>query len=206
MKAFTTLSALVALVASANAQLMVNTPGGLTECEPSQITWTTDNQPPYLLSVVPAGQTGPNLKAFPPQTGNAFTWLVDIAAGQAVTFALKDAQGLSVFSGPSTIAAGTSTSCVNATVNEGTATSQSANAPTTGGASPSSAASSGSSSTGTGTGTGTTAGSSASSKSSGTSTGTAATQSKTGAATSSGASVGVLGLAGVMGLIGAVLL
>ncbi len=46
-------------------------------------------------------------------------------------FSLKDSQGLTVYSGQTTIQTGSSVACLNSTVNEGTATSQSVNAPST---------------------------------------------------------------------------
>ncbi|KDQ15947.1 hypothetical protein BOTBODRAFT_277221 [Botryobasidium botryosum FD-172 SS1] len=91
----------------------VNTPVGVVVCQPASIT-VSGTHPPFILSVIPANQVGAaaietlgTLAA-----AGAFTWNVNLAAGTAITFQVKDATGVLGYSAAVTIQAGTSTSCV----------------------------------------------------------------------------------------------
>lgn len=174
-------AALVALVPSVLGQLTVNSPTNVVECEPFQFTWS-GGTPPYFLSLIPA--TGQNpIKQFPQTSGTTFTWLVDLQANTNFNCALKDSTGTQAFSGQATIIAGTNTSCLNTAVNDNGSGSSSAT-------SGSSSSPANATVTSTGTGTSTASGSSPSKTS--------------GAALGSSASA--FGIAGLFGLVGAVLL
>ncbi|KAN0093207.1 hypothetical protein V8E55_003991 [Tylopilus felleus] len=183
MKFITLAAALLAAIPAALG-LTVNTPANVVECEPTQIDWSGGTAP-YYLTFVPAAQiSAPAIKQFPTQTGDSYTWNVDLQAGVSFTIVLKDSTGASAYSDIVTVVAGTSISCVNSNVTE------------TGG-------SSGGSATGSGSG------SSATGKSaSGTPTSTSSSSSSThsnAAGRLSTFSVNAVGVAGIMGLVGAAL-
>jgi len=183
MKTFAAVVAIIALIPSALA-LTVATPADVVQCQPIQFSWSAGT-PPYYLSLIPYEQlTSPPLKTFPEQTGLTYTWLVDLQANTNLNIALKDATGMTVYSSLVTIEASSDSSCLNTTVAEGTS-------------SPASTSGNGTSSTATGTSTGTSKGGS-------TGTSTGSTGSQTGSA-ARGSSVNTLGIAGLMGLVGAAL-
>ncbi|KAI0314609.1 hypothetical protein OF83DRAFT_435277 [Amylostereum chailletii] len=123
-------SALVALVPAAVAQMTINTPPSVVECEPVQFAWN-GGSPPYYLSLVPDGQpAGPALKQFPKQSDTSYTWMDDLPAGTAFNVALKDSTGVQAFSAPVTVQKGTDQSCLNTKVDE------EASGPSSAGASP----------------------------------------------------------------------
>ncbi|KAF8440538.1 hypothetical protein L210DRAFT_3760680 [Boletus edulis BED1] len=186
MKYITLVTALAAVIPAAFG-LTINTPATVNQCEPTQFNWN-DGTAPFYLSLVPARQTtAPALKQFPPQNGSSFTWTVDLGTGTSFTIALKDSTGATAYSDIVTVQAGVSASCINTTVTE-TGTSGTGT-----GSSPASTGSSGgAAATGTSASSpATTSGSSSSTKSSG-----------AGRLSVSSA----FGVAGVMGLLGAVLL
>ncbi|KAI6008135.1 hypothetical protein F5J12DRAFT_826907 [Pisolithus orientalis] len=77
----TLVAALVASAPAVLAQLTINTPANVVECEPTQLTWS-GGQTPYYLSLVPAGQPSATpLMQFPNQNGTSYTWMVDLQAG-----------------------------------------------------------------------------------------------------------------------------
>ncbi|EJD48911.1 hypothetical protein AURDEDRAFT_112670 [Auricularia subglabra TFB-10046 SS5] len=91
-------------VAGANA-LTINTPtGSLNECQNFLLTWDGANNHQTQISVFPQGQvSGQALETLPPQTGNSYTWLVDLAPG-AYTLVIKDLEtGESAASGAAQI-------------------------------------------------------------------------------------------------------
>ncbi|KAF8573486.1 hypothetical protein K439DRAFT_1642966 [Ramaria rubella] len=200
MVSFVSLAALALVPAVIAQSLMVNTPTGVVECEPVQITWT-GGTPPYFLSFVPAGQSSaPAIKQFPTQNGNEFTWNADLGAGTTFTIALKDSAGSPAFSDIVTVESGPNSSCVNSSVTEtGASTGTAAPSSGAGGSAPpasTTGAPSGSSSA--------SAQSSGSSGSSTTSSGAASTTSpKPNSALISRGNT--LLVAGVMGLVGATL-
>jgi len=117
--------AVVALLAlGVNAQLMINTPSGVTQCQNSQLTWsgTTD---PVQISVLPGGQISAQPLELLPSvaSGNAQTWLCDIQANIQVTFAIRDVNtGQVAYSGLVTILAGSNSTCIGKNPPPGVAT------------------------------------------------------------------------------------
>ncbi|KAG6374490.1 hypothetical protein JVT61DRAFT_4533 [Boletus reticuloceps] len=188
MKYITLATALAAVIPAAFG-LTINTPATVNQCEPTQFNWN-DGTAPFYLSLVPARQTtAPALKQFPTQTGNSYTWTVDLGTGTSFTIALKDSTGATAYSDIVTVQAGISASCVNTTVSETGGTSGSGS-----GSSPASTSSSGGTTpTGTGSSTSSPASTSGSSSSSSNGAGRLSVSS-------------AFGVAGVMGLLGAVLL
>lgn len=216
MKSFAAAAALLAVAPFAMGQQMqINSLSGVVECEPILISWT-GGTPPYYLSFIPAGQpSAPAIKQFPPQQGTSYTWVVDLPSGTSFTSELKDASGQPVYSGTQTVEAGSNSDCVNTSVMEsGTATGAGATTPGAAAANPTSSAtqpagasSAGASTTGA-TSHATAASSAASGSHSGTvaslaASGSSATPSATQNAAVRGSSVGVFGLTGILGLIGA---
>ncbi|KIM85025.1 hypothetical protein PILCRDRAFT_67223 [Piloderma croceum F 1598] len=112
-------AALIALVPSVIG-LTVNTPQGVTECEPFEFTWT-GGTPPYFLSLIPgATRFYPHIlqrpiKQFPPIQGTSYTWLVDLQANTNFIASLKDDTGTQAFAALATINAGTDSSAASAT-------------------------------------------------------------------------------------------
>jgi len=186
--------ALLTLAAVALAQsagnITVATPAQLVTCEPALITFGGGTAP-YYLSVLPGGQVGATaLESFPTQSGNQYTWKVDIQAGTSITIQVRDSNGYINYSSPVTIQAGPDTSCVGSNSSGGTILNSSAvGGSATAAASGSTAAAAGSAST-------TPSGSSAASSPSASAPKSAA----------SGLKAAGYVVAGVAGLIGAALL
>ncbi|KAG6332760.1 hypothetical protein ID866_6334 [Astraeus odoratus] len=129
---FVTLSAALAAAVSAVHGLTINTPASVVACEPTQFTWDGGSAP-YYLSLVPGGQpTASPIKQFPNQDGTSYTWLVDLQAGTIFNIALKDSTGATSYSDIITIQSGSSTSCLNTAVEEGSSTSGSSATGTSG--------------------------------------------------------------------------
>lgn len=196
MKFFAIATALVSVVPGIVATT-INTPSNVVECEPIQFTWTAGTSP-YYLSLIPAGQPSASpLKTFPTQSGTSYTWNVDLQSGTSVSAEIKDSTGAINYSDSFTIMAGTSTSCANTTVNEGGGSSGSSSS---GGSSSGSSGSTGSSTSGS-------TGSSGSSAPSGSSTASSSAASTSSSSNGAGRVTvsAAMGVAGVMGLIGAAL-
>jgi len=196
MKFFAAVAALLAVVPFTMGQqpLQVNSLTGVIECDPILITWS-GGTPPYFLTLIPAGQpSAPAIKEFPTQQGTSYTWIVDLPAGTAFATQIKDSTGLPAFSGNQQVEAGSSSSCVNTSVLEsGTATGDSPTNPAVAAASPTSSGAQSASPSAASTSAGGTAAAS----------GSSATPSATQNAAVRGSSVGVYGLTGLIGLIGA---
>jgi len=200
MKSFAV--ALLALLPAALAQqLTVSSPSSVVECEPVQLSWNGGTAP-YFLSLIPGGQaSAPAIKQFPTQSGTSYTWLADLPSGTTFTISLKDSSGSQQYSSIITIQNGTSTSCVNTSVQEsGTAGSSGA---TAGGSSPS--GTSGAATTGGASTTGGSDHSSGSGSATATSSGSSSSSTAHSAAGGRVAAAGSVGLAGLMGLVGATL-
>jgi len=180
-------------------QMTINTPPSAVECEPTMFNWSGGTAP-YYLSLIPGGQASASpLKEFPTQTGTSYTWLVDLQANIGFTISLKDSTGQTAFSDIVTVQPGSDTSCVNAVIQEGGSTTDSA--ATAPAATP--VPSSGSPAT-------TTSGTAATTThASGSSTAPTVTSSATTTTESNAASrlslSSTFGIAGVMGLVGAAL-
>jgi len=118
MNPFIILAVILPLVSA----FTVNTPTATVVCEPLQFTWSADgSQPPYYLSLIPAGQPSASpLKQFPTQDGTSYTWdKVTLGVGTSFTVSLKDSHGQQVYSAPATVQDGGDSSCVNRDVKEG---------------------------------------------------------------------------------------
>ncbi|KAI0067457.1 hypothetical protein BV25DRAFT_1819805 [Artomyces pyxidatus] len=119
--AFTSLLALVPL--ALGQDMMINTPSNAVVCEPLQLSWT-GGTPPYYIFVVPAGQPAASpLKQFPKQDETEMTWVVDLPSSYNCAFGLKDATGKQVFTATVAIVGGRDDSCVNDAVFEGDSSS-----------------------------------------------------------------------------------
>jgi len=186
MKSFAIAAFVVALVPAALGQtLTVASPSNVVACEPFKFTWT-GGTPPYFLTLIPSQGAAP-IKQFPQTSDLSLTWTVDLQAGTNFNADIKDSTGTNGFSAQATIIAGSSTTCLNTTVVEG-----------------SGGASGGASSTGSSS-----AGGSASASGSGTASGSSASPSATGSSSSNGASISTVsafGMTGVLGLAAALLL
>jgi len=208
--ALAALAAIPAAIAQNTGGLMINTPTGVVQCQPAQLSWTGGTAP-FFLSFIPAGQpSAPAIKQFPNQNGNSFTWTADLASGSSFSISLKDSSGNQAFSDIVNVQSGPDSSCINTSITEGG--TGGAAAPTSGGGSSSGApasttgapASSGGSSSG-----GSSAASSkpASGSSSASATGSAAASATTSAKPNAASNNkgNALVVAGVMGLVGAAL-
>jgi len=96
MKSF--LASVIALglaVSTAFAQLTVNTPAQVVECEPLQITWTGGTGP-FFLTILPGNQpTGEAIVNLGEFNGNSVTWLVNIniQSYSSIIINLRDSTG-----------------------------------------------------------------------------------------------------------------
>jgi len=98
-------------VFSAAFAATINTPMGITACQPILISWTdTANAGPYYVAVIPGGQpSGVPLHQFPATTQSQITWTVDIPAGTSISLSLTDATGAVAYSDQVTIGQGVGT-------------------------------------------------------------------------------------------------
>ncbi|KAF9468076.1 hypothetical protein BDZ94DRAFT_1304813 [Collybia nuda] len=109
--AFAPLAAVLAASSALAQQFTINTPTNVVVCQPILLTWV-GGTPPYFLRF-PGNQPGAAaLEDLGQQTGNQFTWLVNIAAGTSIGLSLRDNSGQTVQSAPFDINSGTDTSCV----------------------------------------------------------------------------------------------
>jgi len=117
MVRFTVASVLLGFLATlkaVHADLTVATPVGVTQCQPTLISWTVTagTSGPFSASVIPGGQaSAAPLENFPTTSDTSFTWTVDIPAGTSITIQVRDAAGQLHYSAPVTILAGSTTSC-----------------------------------------------------------------------------------------------
>ncbi|KAI0768046.1 hypothetical protein BD413DRAFT_614715 [Trametes elegans] len=215
-------ASVVTLVALSPAVLgqgpKINTLTNPTTCEPVQFTWE-GGAPPYYLSLVPGGQpAAAAIKQFPAQSGTSMTWKVDLPAGTTFSSSLRDSSGEQAFSDIQTVQSGPDTSCLNGSVSESASSSMTSasssemasSAATTNTATstsmPSAAqkAVSTTASPSTGSGTASASGAEVHAVTS-TSSGSSATATSSNAA-SLHTSAGAIGIAGLLGLVGAALL
>jgi hypothetical protein len=197
MNSFARLAALAALVSTAFG-ITIDTPSesGLVVCQPFLITWH-DGVAPYFPTVVAPGP-GQLYKQFDQTDATSLTWKVDLPVGTVVNLGIKDSTGAQQYSASVTIKESKDTSCLNAASNSASASS----APTTGAPGSSSAAPGASTTGAPGSSTKSTAPSSSGSKSS------AAASASSGSSNDNGAmaaGVSTLGVAAVMGFVGAAL-
>ncbi|GAA5926034.1 hypothetical protein JCM3775_005182 [Rhodotorula graminis] len=93
----------------------VTPPPTLVQCAEAALT-LQGGVAPYTVSILPGAQLSGNpLEVLPPVTApGTVTWLVDIAEGQRVTFAIEDADGTVGYSAPVEIVEGDSSDCIGA--------------------------------------------------------------------------------------------
>ncbi|KAL1712916.1 hypothetical protein EV715DRAFT_296621 [Schizophyllum commune] len=188
------LIAAASLIAAVQA-LTINTPSGLTACQPSLLSWS-DGTAPFFLTILPGGQTSGALKSFDQTDATSITWNVDIASGTSITLSIKDSTGNIAYTDAVTIAKGSNEDCVNG---DATASGQTGSAAATSGGSSATGGSGSSAST-------TKAGSSSSGGSGSSASSTASSSEESGSnAASARAFAAPAGLAGVLGLVGAAL-
>jgi len=110
-----TLTCLLSLVAFVRAAApIINTPTGVDQCEPSQLSWS-GGVAPYFVSIIPGGQPGATpLVSFAQTSATSMTWNVNIQAGTSITLQIKDSTGAINYSQAVTIGAGTSSACLTA--------------------------------------------------------------------------------------------
>ncbi|KAF9223399.1 hypothetical protein BS17DRAFT_706072 [Gyrodon lividus] len=113
----TTFASLALFVAGALAQLTINTPANVVECEPTLISWSGGTAPYFLVckaicplsipdfnSILPGGSpTAAALENLGQQNGSSVTWTCNIAAGVSLGLTLRDSTGAVAQSAPFTI-------------------------------------------------------------------------------------------------------
>ncbi|GAA5889853.1 hypothetical protein JCM5296_002364 [Sporobolomyces johnsonii] len=82
------------LLASLAAAQNLTSPASVTECLPQQLE-ISGGTPPYTVTILPGGQTGAApLETLPTvEDPGTVTWLVNLPAGQKITFAVRDSTG-----------------------------------------------------------------------------------------------------------------
>jgi hypothetical protein len=204
MKAFTAIAALVALLPSAMA-ITIDTPSesALIACQPILLTWR-DGVAPYFVTIVAPGP-GQLYKQFDQTDATSLTWNVDLPVGTLVNAGIKDSTGAQQYSATVKIGEGKDTSCLNAASGASSDGASATGSPSTTAGAGSSASSVASS-----------AAASASSKASSVASSASSKASSAGASASASASAGndnaalastvsKVGVAAVMGLVGAAL-
>ncbi|KAK0204728.1 hypothetical protein DFS33DRAFT_685738 [Desarmillaria ectypa] len=130
MKFFVVSASLLSILPRLYA-LTINIPSGVTECEPSALSWSGGTAP-YYLSIYPGGvSTGSTLESFGATNVTSYTWTCDITAGTSVTFAIKDSTGLIAYADAVAVQEGSSSSCASVTGSTETSTSGSSDSTTT---------------------------------------------------------------------------
>ncbi|KAF8656811.1 hypothetical protein AX16_002360 [Volvariella volvacea WC 439] len=112
MKFSSTFATLLAAVSSAVA-LTIDTPSNIVQCQPVRLNWR-EGSAPYYLSIIPAGQPSAQaLRQFDATSDTSMTWIVDLPAGTAIGFALKDNTGTDAFTDSLTVRENSDDSCLN---------------------------------------------------------------------------------------------
>ncbi|KAM5535957.1 hypothetical protein V8D89_010397 [Ganoderma adspersum] len=173
----TCLVAAAMLVAAVNAQFQINTPASITQCVPTQFTWTGGSgeqsySPSRVMAIVPGGVPGAAaLQQYSGLTGNSFSWSANITEGTSIGLQLTDSTGAIAQSAPVTIQSGPSNSCLtgetSAASGASTTAAGSTTAAATTGASTTAPAASGTTTKAATSSSGTGAGSASGSKTSG---------------------------------------
>ncbi|KAJ3487143.1 hypothetical protein NLI96_g3733 [Meripilus lineatus] len=213
MKLIAVFAALVSVMPSALGQaLTINTLASVVQCQPVKFTWS-GGVPPYFLSLLPAGQpAAAAIKQFPTQQGTEYSWTVDLAAGSTFSTSLKDSTGAVAYSDIQTVNSGPDASCLNASVSVSDTAAASATPATGASTTPAAATSPAAGATSATPASSAAAGSSVKAASSAAVSGASSSKASTSAsATASanaavkGSSLSTLGMAGLMGLVGAAL-
>ncbi|OAX39553.1 hypothetical protein K503DRAFT_716207, partial [Rhizopogon vinicolor AM-OR11-026] len=98
-------------VAGAFAQLTINTPANVVECQPTLLSWSGGTG-----DILPGGSpTSASLENLGQQNSTSVTWICNIASGTSIGLTLVDSTGLTAQTAPFTVNPGSSTSCTNST-------------------------------------------------------------------------------------------
>ncbi|KAK0500553.1 hypothetical protein EDD18DRAFT_1460258 [Armillaria luteobubalina] len=189
MKFFVASASLLSILPGLYA-LTINTPTGVTECEPSALSWS-DGTAPYYLTIYPGGvTTGSTLESFDATNDTSYTWTCDITAGTSLTFAIKDSTGSIAYTDAVTVQDGSSSSCASVTGSSATSTAGSSGTTTT--------AAGTAATTSATTKTGSTAAASAAASGSSTASSSSTTTSASSGAIRNSATYGLVGLCGLL--------
>ncbi|KAK8869767.1 hypothetical protein IAR55_000335 [Kwoniella newhampshirensis] len=143
------------LIAAAQAQLSVNTPASLIECQPASLSWTGSTSAPYFIAFLPGGQvSAPAIEQLQAVQSSPYTWNVNIAANTNITIRVTDGTGAIAYSSPVVIQAGSNSACLSSAAGDA---STSAGASATGSAGSSASTTGSASRTGSATGSATSA-------------------------------------------------
>ncbi|KAG8948045.1 hypothetical protein FRC04_010087 [Tulasnella sp. 424] len=78
---------------AAVADPTINTPSGVQQCLPVQLTFS-GTAPPFIITIVPAGQAGAApLETVGASNGTSITWNANLPAGQNYTCVIRDSMG-----------------------------------------------------------------------------------------------------------------
>ncbi|GHJ85440.1 hypothetical protein NliqN6_1842 [Naganishia liquefaciens] len=133
MKFLSTVFAVVATAATALAQMSIDTPAAIVQCQPVALNWR-GGTPPYFLSIIPGGQvSAAALIDFGEFSTTSYTWTANITAGTSqyadwyiflddvfaafsITLKLTGKQasitGNTVYSSPITIQSSSNSACI----------------------------------------------------------------------------------------------
>ncbi|KAK0495433.1 hypothetical protein EDD18DRAFT_1463814 [Armillaria luteobubalina] len=130
MKFFVTSASLLSILPGLYA-LTINTPTGVTECEPSALSWS-DGTAPYYLTIYPGvGRNyGSTLESFARLT-TSYTWTCDITLVPHSPSPIKDSTGSIAYTDAVTVQDGSSSSCASVTGSSATSTAGSSGTTTT---------------------------------------------------------------------------
>ncbi|KAL8279825.1 hypothetical protein RQP46_007675 [Phenoliferia psychrophenolica] len=93
-----TSAAVLSIASLASAGATINTPSALTQCQPTELTWSGGTAP-YFVKVIPGGNpSGTALVQFPETSATTETWIVNIASGTSVSIAVTDSTGAIAYS------------------------------------------------------------------------------------------------------------
>merc|ERR1711939_1117871 len=114
MKVIATTLAVASAISAVLAQNpIIQSPAALVQCQPVLISFSGGTAP-YCISVLPGGQSSAAaLETFPTQSGSTYTWTVDLAAGQDVTFRISDSTGAVNYSSQVPIQSSSDSPCLN---------------------------------------------------------------------------------------------
>ncbi|KAG9007628.1 hypothetical protein FRB94_014146 [Tulasnella sp. JGI-2019a] len=117
---FTSIAVVLSAAAAAVAQLTIQTPASVNQCQPVLLNFS-GGTPPYIVTVQPQGQLAATpLATFPTTSANSLTWNVALVANTLITLEIRDATGATQASGPITVGTGTGdTSCLNGSASQG---------------------------------------------------------------------------------------
>ncbi|CAL1716669.1 unnamed protein product [Somion occarium] len=119
------------LALAASAELTIDTPTELVQCQPVHVTWK-EGAAPFDLIVTPTEDPCNQVLADlgDDHKGQSITWTVDLPAGTQAMFSLVDANGAEAWSGAVTVKGSDNSACLpealNAAVNASSSSAASA--------------------------------------------------------------------------------